>query len=705
MTRTAPVPSSPVDVATGVVHTLPLADLLLPGPLPLAITRSYSSASRHRDCGLGFGWSHSLDWEVTTDGRAVRVRGPHGVNWPRTAFTSGTAVMGDLEVVRIRDELRVRDARDQRLYWFRRQSETGAAPTGARVRWSLARVSDVRGNEIHLVHEGGRLCDIRDSAGRRLRVARSRAGRIRAFEVFDEHAKEWMATRRYDHDDAGDLVGAFDGYGRATRFRYVDHLLVEQRGPDGFALHYRYDATRRCIATWGAFDDGTDVALDDQLPRLLADQKTPARGALHHTLQFFPGFVEVTTSAGSRRFFTDRIGNVTKTCLGTVVEETRFDPAGRLLGHSDGEGATTRYEYDADGALKRVVDPLGGEQRWQYDANGLVAAHTSVSGLMTSFDRDPFGDVLHAWDDLGPIASYYYDARGLVTQVVRNDAGATTMTYDAAGNRTGVRAANGAERRVAYTHDGRPRYVVDERGRTTHFAYGRNRELLAVVDGTGATLRKYSYDRNGRLEAITLRNGTYFGVEYGGFDKVVALRRPDGSLFRFSYDREGNLVRVRRPDGAEHRFRRDAHGRVIGERFFDGRERTYGLDKAGRVVSIRDGARTTRLEWDALSRLVAREHDDGSSAASDYDAAGRVLFPTIDQTSYRYLHETQGAVVRDEQVDAAGEAPDLLAQLTAFVPAWLQRQLVAEDAGDTVVRPAQEPREPRYEPSSSAVFQ
>src|SRR5262245_48570940 len=47
--------SHPVDVVTGRAFTHPIVDLSFPGPLPLELSRSYSSKMAHRDTGMGFG--------------------------------------------------------------------------------------------------------------------------------------------------------------------------------------------------------------------------------------------------------------------------------------------------------------------------------------------------------------------------------------------------------------------------------------------------------------------------------------------------------------------------------------------------------------------------------------------------------------------------------------------------------------------------
>src|SRR5450432_2331015 len=59
----------PVDVTSGKVFTIPKTDLFLPGTFDLEIIRSYSSANREVDVGIGWGWTHGLAWRLEDEGR------------------------------------------------------------------------------------------------------------------------------------------------------------------------------------------------------------------------------------------------------------------------------------------------------------------------------------------------------------------------------------------------------------------------------------------------------------------------------------------------------------------------------------------------------------------------------------------------------------------------------------------------------------
>jgi hypothetical protein len=87
--------SDPVDIVTGRVFTNPTTDLGLPGPLPFAFGRSYSSTASKKDQGLGWGWAHSLGWFVEVERRRVRVWNEKGVSVSFNVPQIGHSELGD----------------------------------------------------------------------------------------------------------------------------------------------------------------------------------------------------------------------------------------------------------------------------------------------------------------------------------------------------------------------------------------------------------------------------------------------------------------------------------------------------------------------------------------------------------------------------------------------------------------------------------
>src|SRR6185437_315306 len=147
-------------VVTGTVFTAPKTDLWLPGRFTLDFRRSYSSAHRDVDLGMGFGWTHSLAWTLeengplghlmTGDGRRVefpRLREPGEV----TSLRSWRILKGDgFYVVRPGSE----------FDHFFEPVEPGSK------RYRLKAVKYRNRGMVSLQYERGRLARVVDAVGR-----------------------------------------------------------------------------------------------------------------------------------------------------------------------------------------------------------------------------------------------------------------------------------------------------------------------------------------------------------------------------------------------------------------------------------------------------------------------------------------------------------------------------------------------------------
>ncbi|WP_437878420.1 RHS repeat-associated core domain-containing protein [Sorangium sp. So ce513] len=634
----------PVDVFTGRVYTLPAIDLGLPGPLPLAIERHYSSAARERDVGLGFGWSHSLAWEIEQRRRTVRLWNPEGT------FSEGAlpAVGESLPTPRgmlTRHEWGYSLASDERI--VRVFSEHNLD----RSRFRLSMVVDRNDNTIELRYRDGALDAILDSAGRLIRVRRHRGGRIAAFEVKNsEHQGRWTAFRTYEYDANGDLVAAVDRAGHATRFSYDDHLLTSYTYPEGLCVQYRYDRVGRCIETWAEYPGKVDESLCGDAPSLLADGVTRARGVHHCKLEFgLDGYVEVADSREVRRYFGNEHGRADRAVIGGGVHENSYDHAGRMTAYSDPYQATWRWERDPSGRVVRAVDPLGAMTSYGYNDLGLLAEVVDALGHATRYAYDLRGNLVSVDDDVGNAASYEFDRRGQLVKATLPDGGTTLLGYDDAGNRVHVREPNGGVRKIRYDYLGRVLGFTDERGFETRFTYGDRLELRAVHLPNGGRL-SYEYDRNGRLRAVTGADGRRYELCWSGLDVVHELRKPDGQRMRYRYDREGALVQVINERGEVHRIKRDPAGRIVEEETFDGRRMRYRLDWLGRIVRMEGDAREpTETTYDAAGRIVERSYHDGSKDVFTYDPLGRLVEADNGKVRCSFAYDGRGRMTREEQ--------------------------------------------------------
>ncbi|WP_437620333.1 RHS repeat-associated core domain-containing protein [Sorangium sp. So ce1151] len=640
----------PVDVLTGRVYTVPAVDLGLPGPLPLAIERHYSSAARDRDVGLGFGWSHSLAWEIEQRRRTVRVWNPEGT------FSEGAlpAVGESLATPRgmlTRYEWGYSLRSDDRLV------RVFSAHDAAGSRFRLSMVVDRNDNTIELRYRDGALDAILDSARRLIRVRRHRDGRIAAFEVKNsQHQGRWTAFRTYEYNENGDLAAAVDRAGHAMRFSYDDHLLTSCAYPEGLCAHYRYDRQARCVETWAEYPGKLDESLSDDAPELLADGVTRARGIYHCKLDFGPhGYVEVADSRGVRRYFGNALGRADRAVIGAGVHSNSYDQAGRLTAYTDPYQATWRWERDTSGRVVRAIDPFGAMTSYDYNELGLLAEMVDAIGQATRYVYDLRGNLVSVDDEMGNAVSYEFDGRGQLVKATLPDGGVTLLGYDDAGNRVLVREPNGACRQIRYDYLGRVLGFTDERGLETRFTYGERLDLIAVRLPNGGQL-SYEYDRNGRLKAVTGSDRRRYELCWSGLDVVHELRKPDGQRVRYRYYREGALVQVINERGEVHRLKRDSAGRIVEQEAFDGRRARYRLDWLGRIVRMEGDAREpTEITYDAAGRTVERSYHDGSRDVFAYDPLGRLIEADNGRVRCSFAYDGRGRLTREAQVVAGVE--------------------------------------------------
>jgi hypothetical protein len=156
-----------------------------------------------RDVGLGYGWTHSLGWRVTLTGRATRVWTDEGISVDFPVLPEGGEALGPWGWLLRRERGGYRLDRGDGLY------HAFSLPIEGEREWLLTAIEDRSGNRISISHEGSRIAEVLDSAGRRVRLGSSPEGRIVSISVYNATSQgRWITFARYEHDEIGRLVAA-----------------------------------------------------------------------------------------------------------------------------------------------------------------------------------------------------------------------------------------------------------------------------------------------------------------------------------------------------------------------------------------------------------------------------------------------------------------------------------------------------------------
>lgn len=628
----------PVDMATG-EYVLPAVDVALPAVLPLRLTRSHRSQYRH-GVWLGPTWSCTFDARVVITEEAIT-----------TIDADGTMLLFDPPPD---DEPSVaRHGRPWQLW--------ATASNGYRL------VSPQGGLAYHFEpkpHLGG--ADLAD-------------GVIFISAITDGHHNRMLFTYTNTGAPSGVVHSAgyrigvdcdgfrIRGYSLATdtattvlrRFGYTDGNLTSYTDAAGATSAFEYDGHRRMVA-W-----------------------TDSIGARYENVYDDEGRV---LSQGGR----DGVW------AGVFSYQDDADGYGRTTTYTDVLGAQTVFGFDADLRPRAVADPAGRVTRTDYNVDRDPLRITDAAGASTTFLYTAEGQPAQITDALGRVTRFGYTdtaAGPRVSELTRADGTAVSFTYDDAGDRVGLRDADGGMwrweyngsgavsarvdplgRRTEYTCNsaGQPVRMVDSAGAETHCRYDVFGNLVHVElpDGAGTafgydaagrmvsrtgpdgSVESWEYDGEGNRVAYTNALGAVTRWEYGFFDLPVARIDADGSRTRFDYDRARRLVAVTNPAGLSWTYRYSPDGKLAAETDFNGAATTYGYDAAGRLASRTNAAgQSVAMSYDAAGQLVSEvstgEVFGGERVDHVYDPVGRRVACDMPWGRVEFTYDPTGRVVSE----------------------------------------------------------
>ena len=647
----------PVDVASGKVFTDRIPILFLPGHFNLELLRSYSTARRNIDIGLGHGWQHTLGWELEEHAKELHVLTGDGrvVDLPKPPI-GGEVVQGAWGALGFELYTVVRPGNDF-LHEFARLSKGDQ-------RHRLRRVMCRHYGDLWLEYEGERLAKVTDTVGRTILFSAAPDGFHIGTVSVPSPDGPTIVFARFEYDARNDLVAATDADGHTTRYAYdEDHRLVRLEYPTGLVVHWVYDDLGRCRETWADYPSGTDPALEPSLPKTLADDRTPAKGILHCRLEYGDDYTEVVDSVGIGRFFSGPDGQTAKavSAAGGVTERA-FDAAGRVIAMVDPTGGRWTYEYDAQDNVVREIDPEGHAVTVQRDFAGREIELVDAAGGKTTVVYDTHGNLEFVRDAAGGEESFRHDARGHVLGAVDSRGGQHVYHYDPHGNRVSEQYPNGGIYRYEYDWWGRCVRRVDPLGAEARCVVSPSGLVRSL---TNATQRTTAFERDamGQLATIVRPDGGILRFERGGNGWPCRVIEPDGSTTRCFYNREGWLVALENAKGERHEVSYRADGMPVKERFFHGQVARYGLDVWGRIVWVDDGAGRVDRTLSPVGRLLAEEGPDGEVRTYEYDARGELVKATDGAVAFEWTRDPRGRILT-ESFEIQGRRYEVLGKRT-----------------------------------------
>ncbi|MBI1746624.1 MAG: hypothetical protein HYR55_08555 [Acidobacteria bacterium] len=448
-------------------------------------------------------------------------------------------------------------------------------------------------------------------------------------------------TTRYQYDARGNMTTRFDPapFNYATTFTYEPNFnrMTSKRDPRGVITNYEYDA-------------------QGNLLRMTEAVGQPEVRSLSYEYDAF-GFVSriVYPDGSSERFTYNALGKVlTRTDGLNNVTSYTYDSLGRTQCQTDPNNHSTCYEYDVLNRATAIIDPQSNRAVLAYDAVGNAVSLTNSVAEISRFTYDTFHRLLTITDPLGNVTTYTYDSHGnrtsrldpngkivffkydaldrqirtiqkvgeILDRITANDA-VTEITFDAIGNRTSLKDANGNLTRFEYDALQRLTREIRPNGLSLTHSYDEvsNRLRTLRSDGYARTLL---YDR---LSRVTQESDTIGAITRNGYDAMnrrITATDGNSNLSRYAYDLAGRLTSTTDPLGRVFRFEYDGIGNVLRLTDREGRIRSHTYDELDRLRTITDALNNTvTLAFDAIGRIVSFRDGNGNVTAFTYSGAGR----------------------------------------------------------------------------------
>ncbi|MFH2202878.1 MAG: RHS repeat-associated core domain-containing protein [Elusimicrobiota bacterium] len=504
------------------------------------------------------------------------------------------------------------------------------------------------GETEYFYDKQGRLKEVRDPLGRRMRLAYSkdsyrlvkvsdgRGGSVKfTYDKFGNwtHMADSVrgtAERRFDAQGRTVYEKDFDGRERRQTFTqgWVPDTMVDFSGkrihfvfgPQGQITHYAIDNSEPVevsevhdlLDLQAAVRDLVDLNTAGE-PVILADGKSAfmVDPAGHVVLRRFP-------SGSERRYTYDHNGHVVRVEQdGAVFAQSEYNAAGQLAKYVYPDGAAARFTYDAGGRLAAAVYPGDAAESYEYDkrdrlikavASGITREYAYRDDGMRISEKSSFENAAKA----GGSAAYVYGKDGRLAAVTAHGI-KTAYAWDAkSGALQSLTDKELGAFRYEYSSAGFLERVTYPNGTDTRYELLAGRRLKMTVSGGKKTLLEIiaHYDEEARI-IDRERDGVKGLIRYET-DGQLGFASNGAHSWRYRYDAWGNRVHEQ-ANSEKTASRYAADGRLLNRG-----DTRYGWDARGNLESRQDAQGRSDFSFDRRDRLVRMRGADGRETRYAY---------------------------------------------------------------------------------------
>ncbi|MBR4824987.1 MAG: hypothetical protein IKZ86_09310, partial [Spirochaetaceae bacterium] len=230
-------------------------------------------------------------------------------------------------------------------------------------------------------------------------------------------------------------------------------------------------------------------------------------------------------------------------------QSVTYTYSGKLLQTvTDTDGDTSRFVYNSDNNLEKLIKPDGSFVEFKYglmdkDGNLYTTQTVNEEGHAERFDYDRANKITTYTDHDGVTTVYKYDDDQQITEERYADGSTVKMTYNAAGNVTS-KTVNGSTTKFVYDTKDNLIKVQYADGSSENFTYDSNNNCIKAVDRDGI-ITEFRYDAKGNCIGVIRGGQEAVNAQYNNKGLVTDIYRNGGSVTgrtHFDYDAKGNAT-------------------------------------------------------------------------------------------------------------------------------------------------------------------
>lgn len=438
----------------------------------------------------------------------------------------------------------------------------------------------------------------------------------RPSKVIDQLGRETLLT----YDAMWNLARITEPNGAKTTFFYNEsNRLGRIKNANGDVIRYTYDANGKRIGITDEEGNKTHFTYDALGQLIQAEGPEGMK------------FVYTYTKEGQISSITDALGN-------TVYAE--YNAAGQLIREIDPLGEKREYTYSPLGRLTGITDEAGRKINYTYEPGGQLIRKEFPDGTRETYTYDGNGNIKTYTDPLGNTLTYSYDSLDHITQIEGDQGEIRSYTYDAVGNVTSMTDAAGNRTEYCYTLTGQLSKITDPLGNEVEYTYDERDQLIQIRQSENSGAFGIDADLQQAMKANKEEQAdriTWYQRDLEG--QIKTITDALGEKEHYRYDRTGQLIEKVDKEGYLTKYSYTGLGDIRSVQYADGREIRFSYNPLRQLEKMEDWLGVTRIENDALGRVVKVTDAKARTVSYTWGKAGErkaITYPGGKQVEYHY---------------------------------------------------------------------